>query len=235
MRCLITGGAGFIGSHLCEALLKTGSQLVVIDNQSRQLTAVAQQTVLRLKSHPNTQWIQGDFSNPQILKQLPRIEQVFHLAARTGVRESVRYPQPYQATNIEGFKTLLKWARTQTLNGFIFASSSSVYGNQNGPWPEALQPIPLSPYAQTKQAGERLLQAFAKDSGCPSLALRFFTVYGPRQRPDMAIYKFTKALLNQEDLYLNNPHSQRDYTHISDIIQGVLQAKEYLKQMEKGQ
>jgi UDP-glucuronate 4-epimerase len=156
---------------------------------------------------------------------------IVHIAAKAGVRPSIDDPLAYQRTNVIGLQHLLDFAKAGNIKQFIFASSSSVYGiNDHFPWKEDEKLMPISPYAMTKQAGEMLGHVYSKLYGIRFIALRFFTVYGPSQRPDLAIHKFTKAILRNEAITVyGNGSTSRDYTYVDDIIQGVMAAISYDK------
>lgn len=231
-KVLVTGGAGFIGSHLCEALLKNEIEVVVIDDfndfydpaiKAANLASIEDQITL----------IKGDIRDQALVERTfakHSFDAVFHLAARAGVRPSIADPKLYFTTNIDGTFNLLDACRHHGVTRFIFASSSSVYGvNQKVPFAEgdAIERT-ISPYAATKVAGEQICSNYAYLFGIHCACLRFFTVYGPRQRPDLAIAKFTRAIRDENaiDQY-GDGSTARDYTFIDDIIQGILAAAAY--------
>lgn len=232
---LITGGAGFIGSHLVRALLdEKDVRITIIDNfdpfYSRQIK------LLNTEGFENHQQVTLFDRNldtislselQTILSQ--KVDVIVHLAAKAGVRPSIKDPLAYQRTNILGTQTLLDFARETGVPQFVFASSSSVYGvNKNLPWKEDEQLQPISPYAMTKLAGEMAGHVFSSLYGIRFIALRFFTVYGPSQRPDLAIHKFVKSILNNQPITMYGDGStSRDYTYVDDIVQGVLSAIKY--------
>ena len=154
---------------------------------------------------------------------------IIHLAAKAGVRPSIENPLVYQQTNIIGLQHLLDYSLENGIRKFIFASSSSVYGiNDHFPWKEEEQLMPISPYAMTKQAGEMLGHVYSRLHSLQFICLRFFTVYGPGQRPDLAIHKFTKAILNEQPITMyGDGNTSRDYTYVDDIINGVISAIDY--------
>lgn len=230
-RILVTGAAGFIGSHLCEALLKRGDRVVGVDNfdpyyppeiKRRNLSAVA--------DHENFR-----FSETSIL-DLPGMRSIFagegfshvvHLAAKAGVRPSIQDPAAYQKSNVEGTTNMLELLKEFDVRRFVFASSSSVYGNNKKvPFAETDNvDFPISPYAATKKAGELLCYTYHHLYGTHVYAMRFFTVYGPRQRPDMAIHKFTRLIDEGKPIQVYGyGKPRRDFTYIDDIIQGLLSA-----------
>ena len=225
-HALITGGAGFIGSHLVDSLLRDRYRVTVVDNfdpfydRSIKLANVA--------SHQTaSSWrlVEGDIRDPAVLDALPGdIDVVVHLAAAAGVRPSIADPVRYQEVNVAGTQKLLEMARARGIQQFVFASSSSVYGvNPNLPWSEDDHVLrPISPYASTKISGELLGHVYAHLHGIRFLALRLFTVYGPRQRPDLAIHKFARLILDGRPIPLYGDGStRRDYTYVDDIVAGI--------------
>ena len=232
MKALVTGGAGFIGSHVCEVLLDRGDKVVCLDNFNNYYDPlIKEKNIASFSSNKNFYLVREDITNYNAMHDVfddycPN--KVIHLAARAGVRPSIENPLLYQKTNIEGTLNLLELARNhREVSKFIFASSSSVYGNRNNvPFSEADNvDNPISPYAATKKAGELLCSTYSHLFDIPITCLRFFTVYGPRGRPDMAPYKFTKAILEEKPIErFGDGTSSRDYTHISDIVDGILLA-----------
>lgn len=225
MNVLVTGGAGFIGSHVVERLLGRGDAVTVIDDFNDFYNPALKRDNVRAFAG-KAKLIEADICDdlrPVFATQ--RFDAIVHLAARAGVRPSLAQPQLYTRVNIVGTQNLLELAREFDVKRFIFASSSSVYGvNQKVPFGEE-DPIfnPISPYAATKLAGEALSHVYHHLYGLDVICLRFFTVYGPRQRPDLAIRKFTEAILAGKpiDIY-GDGSTRRDYTHIDDILQGML-------------
>ncbi len=220
MEILVTGGAGFIGSHVVEALLRRGDAVTVLDD----FNDFYDPAVKRRNAQDFPRVIEGD-----IRGQLPdqKFDAIIHLAARAGVRPSLAQPQLYTDVNIVGTQNLLEFARQTGVKKFVFASSSSVYGvNQKVPFSESdLISKPISPYAATKLAGEALCHVYHHLYGIDIVCLRFFTVYGPRQRPDLAIHKFTKAILAGKPIEMyGDGCARRDFTYITDILQGILAA-----------
>jgi len=229
MNILLTGGAGFIGSHVIERLLARGDTVTVIDDFNdfydpalKRRNAAAFASRARL--------IEADICDLAALRPLfqqNHLDAVIHLAARAGVRPSIRQPLLYTQVNIAGTHNLLELAREFGVRKFVFASSSSVYGvNQKMPFSEE-DPIfqPISPYAATKLAGEALGHVYHHLYNLDVVALRFFTVYGPRQRPDLAIRKFTTAIAAGQPIEMYGDGStRRDYTYIDDILQGIIAA-----------
>jgi UDP-glucuronate 4-epimerase len=225
MNVLVTGGAGFIGSHVVQRLLGRGDTVTLIDDFNDFYDPTLKRDNVRAFAGKTT-LIEGDICDDlrRVFATQP-FDAVIHLAARAGVRPSLAQPQLYTRVNIVGTQNLLELAREFGVKRFIFASSSSVYGvNQKVPFGEG-DPIfnPISPYAATKLAGEALCHVYHHLYHLDVVCLRFFTVYGPRQRPDLAIRKFTEAILAGKpiDIY-GDGSTRRDYTHIDDILQGML-------------
>jgi UDP-glucuronate 4-epimerase len=232
MKVLVTGGAGFIGSHVCAQLAIEGYEVSALDDfndyydpQIKRANIAALGTGLVLR--------EGDIRNARFVQDVMsegKFESIIHLAARAGVRPSLIDPMLYIETNIVGTQNLLDAAHKNGVSKFVFASSSSVYGLAKVvPFSEEL-PLPqtLSPYAATKIAGEQLCGNYAHLYGMPVVCLRFFTVYGPGQRPDLAIHKFTDAIHHGRSIpQYGDGSTRRDYTYIDDIVQGVLGALRY--------
>ena len=230
-KILITGGAGFIGSHLVDRLLEAGEEVIVIDNfDDFYNPQIKRDNLKNHLSNPNFKLLEVDIRNKKALEQifeLNEITRVVHLAARAGVRSSIKNPSLYEEINIKGTLNLLEVCKNKNLENFIFASSSSVYGmNTKLPFSENDSLIhPISPYAVTKKTGELICYTYHHLYGIPIVCLRLFTVYGPRQRPEMAIHKFTRLIdQNCEIPIFGDGHSKRDYTYISDIIEGIISA-----------
>ena len=232
MKTLVTGGAGFIGSHICRRLLSLGHAVTVIDDFNDYYDpAVKRANVAGFGGAVKV--VEGDIRDRGQIQKLfaeGGFETVIHIAARAGVRPSVKDPQLYIDTNITGTHHLLEASRQNGVGRFVFASSSSVYGlSKTVPFSEDL-PLPqtLSPYAATKLAGEHLCGNYSHLFGLRVVCLRFFTVYGPGQRPDLAIHKFTDAIHKGLPIpQYGDGSTRRDYTYIDDIIQGVLGALQY--------
>ncbi len=232
MNIIVTGGAGFIGSHLCEALLRDGHSVAALDNfDDFYDPARKRKNIGELISSPQFKLIEGDIRNAEdVLKATgSHTEVVVHLAAKAGVRPSIEQPLLYQDVNVRGTMVLLEAVRRIKGCKFIFGSSSSVYGN-NAKIPFAESDnvdSPISPYAATKRAGELLCRTYHHLYGVPTTCLRFFTVYGPRQRPDLAIHKFARLMEAGKPIPVFGDGSmQRDYTYVDDIIRGVQRAIE---------
>jgi UDP-glucuronate 4-epimerase len=229
MNILVTGGAGFIGSHLCETLLKDkNNKIICLDNFNDYYDPEIKKNNIQSLSTNNSFIIyQADILDTEKLAKIfekEKIDTIIHLAARAGVRPSIEEPMLYQKVNIEGTLNLLEAAKKYKIKKLLFASSSSVYGNNKKvPFSETDNvDYPVSPYAATKKAGELLCYNYHHLYQIPIVCLRFFTVYGPRQRPEMAIHKFTRLITeNKEIPVFNNGNCLRDFTYIDDIIQGI--------------
>lgn len=235
MKIVVTGGAGFIGSHLCAALLRTGHEVTALDIFDNFYNPdIKRENIGGLLSNPRFTLIEGDIRNPDDVKKAmgSGTNALVHLAARAGVRPSIEQPLLYQDVNICGTMVLLEAVRHIKGCKFIFGSSSSVYGN-NAKVPFAEDDnvdSPISPYAATKRAGELLCRTYHHLYGIPTICLRFFTVYGPRQRPDLAIHKFARLIEAGKPIPVFGDGSmQRDYTYVDDIVAGVLCAVDCCK------
>jgi UDP-glucuronate 4-epimerase len=232
-HALVTGGAGFIGSHLVDSLLADGWRVTALDNFDPFYdSALKQQNIAAHRENPAYRLVEADIRDWQALDSglVEQYDVIVHLAARAGVRPSIEQPRLYQEVNVAGTQNLLEFSRTRGIQQFVFASSSSVYGvNPNVPWSEDEGVLrPISPYASTKVSGELLGHAYSHLYGIRFLALRFFTVYGPRQRPDLAIRKFAQLMLRGEPIPLfGRGDSRRDYTYVDDTVAGVRAAMNY--------
>jgi len=232
MRILVTGGAGFIGSHLVERLLAAGHAVAIVDDfndfydpqiKHANIAGFAKDVTVR---HLDLR----DSASVRDLFHREKFEVIAHVAARAGVRPSIQYPQLYYDTNVTGTLHLLEAARMTGVERFIFASSSSVYGaSKTVPFSEDLHLTQtLSPYAATKIAGEFLCSTYSHLYRLRVVALRYFTVYGPRQRPDLAIHQFTRRIYAGQPIeQFGNGTTRRDYTYIDDVIQGTMAALKY--------
>ncbi len=226
MKVLITGAAGFIGSHLSERLLGKGHHVVSLDSYDTFYDpAIKERNLARCRAFGTFTDVRGDIRDPGVYARLPEdIDTVVHLAARAGVRPSIDDPHLYVDVNLRGTILLLDFMRERGIRRLLFGSSSSVYGDAASvPFSED-DPgdRPISPYAATKRAGELLVHAHAHLFGIGALCLRFFTVYGPRQRPDLAIHKFARMMSAGEAIPMfGDGGSERDYTYIDDILDGI--------------
>jgi UDP-glucuronate 4-epimerase len=232
MHYLVTGGAGFIGSHLVEALLKQGHEITVIDDFNDYYAPRIKHQNLAASLSKIT-LVEGDIRDAILVERTfakGKFDGIIHLAARAGVRPSIQSPKLYFTTNIDGTFNLLDACRYHGVKNFIFASSSSVYGvNEKVPFSEN-DPLTrtISPYAATKLAAEQICSNYSHLFGIRCMCLRFFTVYGPRQRPDLAISKFTKKILSDSPIQqYGDGSTARDYTYIEDIVGGILAAIDY--------
>jgi len=230
-RVLLTGGAGFIGSHVAEALLRQGSDLTIVDSLDEFYAPAWKRSNLQeIRRTGDYEFEQLDICNFEALRDVVRRVKpyaIIHLAARAGVRPSIEDPRLYERVNVAGTVNVLELCREFHVTRFVFGSSSSVYGaTSHAPFSEdQVEMRPISPYAATKLAGELHCYTYAHLFSLPSVCLRFFTVYGPRQRPDLAIHKFTMLLETNKPLPIFGDGSTgRDYTYVDDIVAGVLAA-----------
>jgi UDP-glucuronate 4-epimerase len=228
---LVTGSAGFIGSNLISSLLKTGNFIIYgLDNFDDFYSK--SQKLFNMSSfiaNDSFKFIESDISDIELIDDINDISAIIHLAGKAGVRPSILNPLVYNDVNVRGTQILLEYARKKNIKHFVFASSSSVYGvNQNFPWNEEDILFPISPYASTKLSGELMGHVFSHLYGIRFIALRFFTVYGPGQRPDLAINKFFNSILNDEPITVfGDGSTSRDYTYIDDIVSGISAAIDY--------
>jgi UDP-glucuronate 4-epimerase len=231
-RVLITGAAGFIGGHVSRAFLAAGWGVTGLDNFDPFYDrAIKEEGIADLRDMEAFQLREGDIRDAGAVREaLEGVDLVLHLAARAGVRPSIEDPEGYASVNIAGTATLLEGSRAAGITRMVFGSSSSVYGDDT-PVPfreDAPATEPISPYAATKRAGELQCRVYSHLFGFRIAALRFFTVYGARQRPDLAIHKFTRAICRGETIrQFGDGSSERDYTYIDDIVQGVLAAADW--------
>lgn len=231
MKVLITGAAGFIGSHTAERLLARGDDVVCLDDFNDYYTpALKRQNVGKAQRMRGYTLIEGDIRNQSLVRSLlynNHFDAIIHLAARAGVRSSLHNPTLYETANVMGLLNLLEAAVHSSKPYFLFASSSSVYGlSPRLPWRED-DPVdcPISPYAITKRSGELMCYSYHKTYGLDTCALRLFTVFGPRQRPEMAISRFIRAMGNGEPVTIYGDGSaRRDFTFVDDIVNGVVAA-----------
>ena len=236
---LVTGGAGFIGSHLVGALVKEGREVVALDSfDDFYLPEIKRRNLEPLAGRPGFTLIEGDIRDETLVERVfttHPISVVVHLAARAGVRPSIRQPALYCDVNVRGTTTLLEACRSHGVAKLIFGSSSSVYGNNAKlPFSEKDEvDRPISPYAATKRSGELLCATYHELYRLNVFALRFFTVYGPRQRPEMAIHRFTRLIDRGLPLpRFGDGSTRRDYTYITDIIDGIQRAMERVQGFE---
>lgn len=239
MKILVTGGAGFIGSTVSEKLLARGDEVVVIDCFDEFYDPrIKRDNIQKALKNQSYKLVEGDIRDLELLKTLfktEKFDRVFHLAARAGVRPSIIDPLLYEEVNFRGTMNLLEAAKENNLPGFIFASSSSVYGNNKKvPFSETDNvDNPVSPYAATKKACELICHTYHHLYNLNISCLRFFTVYGPRQRPEMAIHKFTRLIDQGKPVPMfGDGTSRRDYTYVDDIADGVLKAIDYNAEFE---
>ena len=230
MRILLTGGAGFIGSHLAERMLASRYEVWVVDNFDPYYDPKIKRRNLKpALASRNFHLLEGDIRDRRFLERVfkkAKFDKVIHLAAKAGVRSSLKDPISYADVNINGTINLLEACRQHQVKDFIFASSSSVYGECRIPYRETEKRLnPLSPYGATKLGGEQICYIYHRLYGMNMTILRFFTVYGPRQRPDMAIHKFTKLIESHKPIQIfGKVDSSRDYTYIEDILSGIMVA-----------
>lgn len=233
MHALVTGGAGFIGSHVVDSLLRDGHRVTVVDNfDPFYARAIKEENIRAHRRNDAWRLIEADLRDAAgLTTQLGGpYDVIVHLAAKAGVRPSIDNPLAYQEVNVGGTQNLLEFAKTAGIKRFVFASSSSVYGvNPRVPWSEDDHVLePISPYASTKVSGELLGHVYSHLYGIGFIALRFFTAYGPRQRPDLAIHKFAKMIRAGEPIpVFGDGSTRRDYTFIDDIVSGVRSAIEW--------
>ena len=240
-RILLTGGAGFIGSHVAEALLRRGAVLSIVDNLDHFYSSAWKNRNLEdVRRAGSFEFFERDICDAESMRETvaaTRPDVVVHLAARAGVRPSIEQPRLYEHVNVAGTVNLLELCREFRVGKFIFGSSSSVYGmSSHAPFSEEQHDLlPISPYAATKLAGESFCYTYAHLYGLPAICLRFFTVFGPRQRPDLAIHKFVALVEKGEPLPIfGDGQTGRDYTYVDDIVAGVLAAIDYTPLAVKG-
>lgn len=232
-KAIVTGGAGFIGSHLVDGLVAEGWHVTIVDNFDPFYDESIKRTnVSSYIDQPNTRLVEVDIRDYKALEEAltDSYDVMVHLAAKAGVRPSILDPVAYQSVNVLGTQNLLELSKKLDIKQFVFASSSSVYGvNPEVPWSEndyVLQPI--SPYASSKISGELLGHVYSKLYGIRFIGLRFFTVCGPRQRPDLAIHKFAKKIMAEEPIpVFGDGSTRRDYTYVKDTVAGIMSAMAY--------
>jgi nucleoside-diphosphate-sugar epimerase len=228
LKILVTGVAGFIGSHLAERLISDGHRVIGVDCfMDYYPRRTKESNIKNLRKKSTFDFHEADIMDINLEKVLQDIDIVFHEAAQAGVRASWGANfKIYTDNNVLATQRLLEAAKTVRLNKFVFASSSSVYGDaESYPTHEEMRPMPISPYGVTKLAAEHLCYLYYKSHGIPTVSLRYFTVYGPRQRPDMAFHKFITSVYNDEDITIFGDGEQtRDFTYIDDIIEANISA-----------
>ncbi|MDZ5515559.1 NAD-dependent epimerase [Vibrio fluvialis] len=232
MKYLVTGAAGFIGSAVVERLCAEGHDVVGIDNLNDYYDVALKDARLERAAHERFSFLEMDIADREAIADLFAAEQfdkVIHLAAQAGVRYSIDNPMSYADSNLVGHLTILEGCRHNKIKHLVYASSSSVYGlNRKTPFNTSDSvDHPISLYAATKKSNELMAHTYSHLYGVPTTGLRFFTVYGPWGRPDMALFKFTKAIINGNaiDVY-NNGDMMRDFTYIDDIVEGILRIKD---------
>lgn len=232
MKYLVTGAAGFIGSAVVERLCAEGHDVVGIDNLNDYYDVALKDARLERAAHERFSFLEMDIADREAIADLFAAEQfdkVIHLAAQAGVRYSIDNPMSYADSNLVGHLTILEGCRHHKIKHLVYASSSSVYGlNRKTPFNTSDSvDHPISLYAATKKSNELMAHTYSHLYGVPTTGLRFFTVYGPWGRPDMALFKFTKAIINGNaiDVY-NNGDMMRDFTYIDDIVEGILRIKD---------
>lgn len=244
---LITGGAGFIGSNLCEELITKGNRIVIIDNfndyydpkiKMNNINEIKNTMEVNDIDNEYLRLVKGDIRDMDLLDSIAEEEEIdliVHLAAMAGVRPSIQDPKLYYDVNIMGTLNILEMCKKHDIKNIIFASSSSVYGN-NKKVPFSVEDAvdhPISPYASTKKSGELLCHTYHHLYNINCICLRFFTVYGPRQRPDLAIHKFTKLITEGKEIpFYGDGSTSRDYTYIADIVDGIEKAINYINTNE---
>jgi len=228
MRILVTGVAGFIGSHLAERLIVQGHKVTGVDCFTDYYAReIKEANIKKLRSESGFDFHDADILEIDLDTVLPNIDVVYHEAAQAGVRASWGGNfRIYTENNVRATQRLLEAAKTARLRKFVFASSSSVYGDaESYPTHEEMKPMPVSPYGVTKLAAEHLCYLYFKNYGIPTVSLRYFTVYGPRQRPDMGFHKFIKAVLHGEEITIFGDGEQtRDFTYVDDIVDANISA-----------
>lgn len=229
-KVLLTGAAGFIGSRTSQLLLDAQVEVVGVDNLDPYYDVELKRRRLNaLETHKGFKFLEGDIEDKQFVESIPVVDgfdTIINLAARAGVRNSIRFPNEYFSTNVLGALNLLELAKAQGISQFVLASTSSVYAGHSGPFIESLSASnPLSPYAASKRSAELLAHSYHYLYGINVAALRYFTVYGPSGRPDMAILRFIKRIFEGEtiELFGDGNHS-RDFTYVDDIARGTIAA-----------
>lgn len=231
MKILVTGGAGFIGAHVAKKLAERGNDVVIVDDFNNRYDPALKEARVKALVPSKVPVIRQDIRDQESLAKLfaeSKFDTIIHLAAWAAVQTSIEQPHIYTAVNVDGTVNLLELARQHDIKHFVFASSSSVYGGRvDTPFRETDDVTrPISPYAATKVAGEVLCAAWHNMYQMPVSCLRFFTVYGPWGRPEMALFKFAEAMATGQPLSMRGRSTTRDFTYIDDIVQGVLSAND---------
>jgi UDP-glucuronate 4-epimerase len=241
VKILVTGGAGFIGSHLSERLVARGDESIILDSFDPFYDPrIKRRNIETVLASGRAELIEADICDQGAVDAAlgdARIDAIVHLAARAGVRPSLERPLDYVRTNVEGTQAMLELAHRRGIRPFVFGSSSSVYGDSTPvPFSEAEKAAkPISPYAATKRAAELVCHAHAHLYGLSVICLRLFTVYGPRQRPDLAIHKFARLMTNGEAIpFFGDGSTERDYTYVDDIVSGIERALDWSLQADPG-
>jgi UDP-glucose 4-epimerase len=228
MKALVTGGAGFIGSHLCEQLLETGAEVIALDAFTDFYPrAIKEANLAGARGRPGFRFVEGDLRTANLAALLDGVTHVFHLAAQAGVRRSWgREFQVYTSLNVDATQRLLEACIGRPIARFVYASSSSVYGDRVPiPMVETALPQPVSPYGVTKLAAEQLCHLYFANYGVRCISLRYFTVYGPRQRPDMGFHRFLSAIREGRPLVRYGDGCQtRDFTYVADAVSATVAA-----------
>jgi UDP-glucuronate 4-epimerase len=236
MTILVTGGAGFIGSNLIDQLILEGHKVICLDNfDTFYERSIKEANIFEFSKSDSVEVLEGDIRDRELLGRIfggNKIDLVIHLAAKAGVRPSISHPHDYYDVNTIGTLAILEAMKKHSVSKMIFASSSSVYGNHT-PIPfseDAIVDAPISPYAATKRSAELMCHVYCMLHKFDISCLRFFTVYGPRQRPDLAIHKFTKLIYEGKAIpFFGDGDTARDYTYIDDVVAGIINAAKFLK------
>lgn len=231
-RIIVTGGAGFIGSNLCDYLIANNHEVVCIDSfDDYYAPHIKRQNLTRAMDRPEFSLLESDIKDIDFIscKLNGEFDAIIHLAAKAGVRYSLTHPVGYEESNVTGTKNILKIAVAKKIKQFVFASSSSIYGNAPAPFNEEYKDLhPISPYAQTKLFSEKTGKEFSEKYDLNFISLRFFSVYGPRLRPDLVMNKIAGSIYKNENLKIfGDGSTSRDYTYVDDIIAGIMKAVDY--------
>lgn len=231
-RIIVTGGAGFIGSNLCDYLISNSYEVICIDSfDSYYSSEIKWSNITEAQKSDKFKLVQADINkcNSIRYKFEGEFDSIIHLAAKAGVRYSLQHPIGYEESNVQGTKNILELAKNLKIKQFVFASSSSIYGNAPTPFNEGYTDLkPISPYAQTKLLSETTGKLYSEKYGINFISLRFFSVYGPRLRPDLVMNKIARSIYYGEKMKLfGDGSAARDYTFVDDIIQGIVSASEY--------